>query len=112
VFPFLAERMPGFAEKGEHVKEHQEIHEGLVEYASYIRKCGRDAQEWEPDELKRIMDSFQGVLFRHMDHEVESLRGEELKKVFLLIYCIREMLIVVLEVGRTTTAAVLMLYGY
>lgn len=81
IFPILGERMPQFAKDGEHLKEHEEIHKGLDEFIAYIRKCRKDPKEWDGDKMKKILDSFRGILFKHLDHEVENLRGEEMKKV-------------------------------
>ena len=73
--------MPQFAKTGDHLKEHEEIHKGLDEYVAYIRKCRKNRKEWDGDKMKKIMDTFRDVLFKHLDHEVESLKGENLKKV-------------------------------
>jgi Hemerythrin HHE cation binding domain len=81
IFPILRERMPHFAPQGDHLKEHEEIHRGLDEYVAYIRKCRNDSKEWDGEKMKEIMDSFREILFKHLDHEVESLSGEEMKKV-------------------------------
>jgi hypothetical protein len=75
--------MPQFQKNGEHLKEHEEIHKGLDEYVAYVRKCRKDPKEWECDKMRSIMDSFRDVLFKHLDHEVESLSAEEMKKVNL-----------------------------
>ena len=84
IFPVLAERMPHFAPQGDHLKEHEEIHKGLDEYVAYIKKCRKDPKEWSSDKMKNIMDSFRVILFKHLDHEVESLSGEEMKKYWKL----------------------------
>ena len=81
IFPVLAERMPQFAKQGDHLEEHKEIHKGLDEYVAYIKKCRKDRKEWDGAKMREIMDSFRDILFKHLDHEVESLRGEEMKKV-------------------------------
>jgi hypothetical protein len=73
--------MPHFAPQGDHIKQHEEIHKGLDEYVAYIRRCRKDPKEWDGEKMKDIMDSFRDVLFKHLDHEVESLSGDELKKV-------------------------------
>jgi hypothetical protein len=73
--------MPHFAPQGEHIKQHEEIHKGLDEYVAYIRKCRKDPKEWDGEKMKDLMDSFREVLFKHLDHEVESLSGDEMKKV-------------------------------
>lgn len=74
--------MPQFAKSGDHLKEHEEIHKGLDEYVDYVRKCRKDKKEWDGEKMKEIMDSFRDILFKHLDHEVESLKGENMKKVF------------------------------
>jgi hypothetical protein len=76
--------MPQFAKSGDHLKEHEQIHKGLDEYVDYIRKCRKDRKEWDGDKMKEIMDSFRDILFKHLDHEVESLKGENMKKVLLV----------------------------
>jgi hypothetical protein len=81
IFPVLAEKMPQFAADGDHLKEHEGIHKGLDEYVNYIRKCRKNRKDWDGSKMRSIMDSFRTVLFKHLDHEVESLRGEEMKKV-------------------------------
>jgi hypothetical protein len=90
--------MPQFAANGDHLKEHEEIHKGLDEYVAYIKKCKEDNKQWDGQKLKGIMDSFRDVLFKHLDQEVESLKGEELKKVL----CPERLslTISVLEIGR------------
>jgi Hemerythrin HHE cation binding domain len=84
IFPILAERMPQFKQDGDHLKEHEGIHKGLDEYVAYIKKCRKDSKDWDGEKMKNIMDSFRDILFKHLDHEVESLSGENLKKVKLL----------------------------
>jgi len=81
IFPILGERMPQFKQEGDHLKEHEEIHKGLDEYVAYIKKCRKDRKNWDGEKMKSIMDSFRDILFKHLDHEVESLSGENLKKV-------------------------------
>jgi hypothetical protein len=73
--------MPQFADQGEHLKQHEEIHKGLDEYVAYIKKCQKDRKEWDSDKMRSIMDSFREILFKHLDHEVESLKAENMKKV-------------------------------
>jgi hypothetical protein len=73
--------MPQFADQGDHLKQHEEIHKGLDEYVAYIKKCQKDREEWDSDNMRSIMDSFREILFKHLDHEVESLKAENMKKV-------------------------------
>jgi len=76
--------MPQFADQGDHLKQHEEIHKGLDEYVAYIKKCRKDRKEWDSDKMRSIMDSFREILFKHLDHEVESLEAENMKKVYTL----------------------------
>jgi hypothetical protein len=73
--------MPQFASDGDHLKEHEGIHRGLDQYAAYIKKCKKERKEWDGKKLRSIMDSFRDILFRHLDHELVSLEGENMKKV-------------------------------
>ena len=103
IFPILAEKMPQFAKEGAHLKEHEQIHKGLDEYVAYIKKCRKDGKNWEVDKMKSIMDSFRDILFKHLDHEVESLKGDELKKVIFIFVCITDCL--VFDAARLETDA-------
>ena len=85
IFPILAEKMPQFKQDGDHLKEHEGIHKGLDEYVAYIKKCRKEKKDWDGEKMKTIMDSFRDILFKHLDHEVESLSGENMKKVKLLV---------------------------
>lgn len=58
----------------------EQIHEGLDRYMAYIDKCYRIQSEYRPEELRSILDSFAPVLFKHLDEEVESLKGPNMSK--------------------------------
>ncbi|KAK9899103.1 hypothetical protein P389DRAFT_141074 [Cystobasidium minutum MCA 4210] len=76
IFPILATRMPEFQkETGSHLKQHEQIHDGLDAYSAYISKCRQMPSVYKPTELREIMDGFEKVLFQHLDEEVESLKG-------------------------------------
>ena len=89
--------MPHFAPNGDHLKEHEGIHKGLDEYVAYVAKCKNDRKQWDSVKMKSLMDSFRDILFKHLDHEVQSLRGEEMKKVPTLLGKADSS---VLEIGR------------
>ncbi|KAH8916076.1 hypothetical protein BT69DRAFT_1355996 [Atractiella rhizophila] len=82
VFPVLAERMPEF--RDEHPQSHRAIHDGLDRYEAYLDKCRKDPSKLDPAELKALMESFEQVLFKHLDEEVQSLRWDNIKKYWTL----------------------------
>lgn len=53
----------------------EQIHTGLDKYSAYISKCRQMPSNYKASELREIMDSFEKVLFQHLDEEVESLKG-------------------------------------
>ncbi|KAL7010246.1 hypothetical protein EMMF5_000266 [Cystobasidiomycetes sp. EMM_F5] len=74
VFPMLATRMPEFKKgTGDHIKQHEIIHDGLVRYNAYLNSCASAPSKYQPEELRSIMSSFEKVLFSHLDEEVETL---------------------------------------
>ncbi|KAL1748767.1 hypothetical protein HDZ31DRAFT_79383 [Schizophyllum fasciatum] len=81
-FPYLAKRMPQFShkERGEHVVSHEGIHKGLDDLSALVRKYRADNTLYSPEDMRACLDSFKEVLFRHLDQEVEDLKGSNLKK--------------------------------
>lgn len=53
---------------------------GLDRYNALLEKYSETPNTYSPDELRACLDSFRDVLFRHLDEEVEDLKGESLKK--------------------------------
>lgn len=100
VFPRLAERMPQFQqETGEHVLQRasaspvavaqhfktpsysdKQIHDGLDKYEAYVSSCRKDPNKYDAGKLRDIMDSFEMILFQHLDEEVETLKGASMHK--------------------------------
>lgn len=80
VFPELAERMPIFAPQDHLIKQHEEIHEGLVKLEDFLRSCLHGERELRMQELKAVMDSFGDVLWTHLDLEVKMLGAENMRK--------------------------------
>ena len=80
IFPLLAERMPRFKDQAHLKKQHEGIHSGLDVFEKYLRKCRSGETELRLDEMKRIMDGFGEVLWKHLDDEVEELGASNMRK--------------------------------
>lgn len=80
IFPMLAKKMPEFSRQDELVAQHKVIHKGLDQLQDYLEKCKSGEKELRMSELKVIMDSFGGVLWQHLDQEVETLGAENMRK--------------------------------
>ncbi|KAG9221086.1 hypothetical protein CCMSSC00406_0005475 [Pleurotus cornucopiae] len=72
IFPTLGKRMPAFADTPD----------GLDALAELLNKYRRDQTTYSPSEMRECLDSFREVLFKHLDQEVQDLRGENLRKYF------------------------------
>ncbi|KAF2761736.1 hypothetical protein EJ05DRAFT_183439 [Pseudovirgaria hyperparasitica] len=93
VFPKLGMKMPVFRpdfsepsidQKGcktrpEIYAQHREIHTGLDTLHEYLKAWAREEKiEVDLVEIKRQMDGFGEVLWRHMDEEVQMLKAENM----------------------------------
>jgi len=81
-FPMLSERMREFRE--DHPEQHKGIHAGLDLYDAYIKDIKKAPTKYSPVELRKVMDSFKEVLLKHLDEEVESLKGPNMSKYWTL----------------------------
>lgn len=79
VFPFLATRMPAFRKELELLTQHKQIHKGLEKFEEYLEKCRDGESEFRMEEMKRLMDAFGDVLWKHLDEEVEELGAERMR---------------------------------
>ncbi|KAF2708812.1 hypothetical protein K504DRAFT_380498 [Pleomassaria siparia CBS 279.74] len=84
IFPVLAKRMPAFRKELELLTQHKEIHKGLDKMEEYLRTCQSGERELRLGELKEVMDGFGGVLWQHLDDEVEQLGAENMRKYWAL----------------------------
>lgn len=83
-FPVLATKMQGFRE-GEFAKlQHEEMHKGLDVLQPYLMDCKRGIQDFHRQKVRNIMDSFGGILWKHMDEEVQELGAENMEKHWTL----------------------------
>ncbi|KAJ7084433.1 hypothetical protein B0H15DRAFT_923722 [Mycena belliarum] len=86
IFPILAKRMPQFSTETEagHIDSHKGIHEGMEQLGALVVKFKMEPSSYSPAEMRACLDGFRDVLFRHLDEEVEDLRGENMKKYWTL----------------------------
>lgn len=84
IFPVLARRMPAFQNDERHIKSHHAIHDGLDKLGALIAKWLAEPSAYDPQEMRACLDAWREVLFRHLDEEVQDLRGENMKKYWTL----------------------------
>jgi len=84
VFPLLAKKMPAFRKELELLTQHKEIHQGLKKFQEYLENCQSGENELRLVEMKRLMDQFGDVLWRHLDDEVKELGAENMRKYWTL----------------------------
>ncbi|KAM0748891.1 hypothetical protein T439DRAFT_327401 [Meredithblackwellia eburnea MCA 4105] len=82
VFPILAKKLPEFGE--EHPEEHEEIHKGIDRLTAYIKKVKSKPSDYSPEEFKRVLASFGPILMYHLDEEVKTLGGDNLRRYYTL----------------------------
>jgi hypothetical protein len=66
------------------LRQHKAIHEGMDEFADYLRRCKARECEFELGVLKEKMDSWGEVLFKHLDQEVRDLGAENMRRHWTL----------------------------
>ena len=84
VFPLLGKKMPAFRKELELLAQHKEIHQGLEKFQEYLENCQSGEKELKLVEMKRLMDEFGDVLWRHLDEEVKELGAENMRKYWTL----------------------------
>ncbi|KAI0342120.1 hypothetical protein BDW22DRAFT_238437 [Trametopsis cervina] len=86
IFPVLATRMPKFAnaDGAAHIASHHAIHEGLDALGKLLAKYAADPTTYTPAEMRACLDGWRGVLFKHLDEEVEDLSAANMKKYWKL----------------------------
>lgn len=77
IFPVLARKMPQF--RTDLVAQHRAIHAGLGKLETYLQRCRGGEADLDRGEVRRIMDSFGGVLWAHLDDEVRALGAENMR---------------------------------
>lgn len=104
IFPILAKRMDVFKKGvGEHLEQHKHIHagqscllywfcsadvlrhdEGLDKLELFLNKTKSNHSAYAGEELRGILSSFGPVLFLHLDEEVKTLQGENMRRYYTL----------------------------
>lgn len=86
LFPVLARKMPEFQSgkngkgRAELLQQHREIHAGMDVLEEYLKKCRSGELDMELKTLKTKMDSWGGVLWKHLDQEVLTLGADNMRK--------------------------------
>lgn len=83
-FPVLARKMPGFDGDGFAKLQHIEMHKGLDALQPYLVACQRGREDLRRTEVRRLLDSFGGVLWTHMAEEVTALEADTMSKYWTL----------------------------
>ncbi|GIJ91718.1 hypothetical protein Asppvi_010690 [Aspergillus pseudoviridinutans] len=84
IFPVLAKKMPEFRRELELLTQHKQIHKGLEKLEAYLTKCRSGEVDLQREEMKRLMDGFGDVLWKHLDDEVRTLGAENMRKYWSL----------------------------
>ncbi|KAF8585884.1 hypothetical protein K439DRAFT_1646473 [Ramaria rubella] len=84
IFPVLAQKMPAFRDNEQHRNNHKQIHDGLDALSALIKRFRSAPTTYSPAELRDCLDGFRDVLVRHLDEEVNDLRGENMRKYWTL----------------------------
>ncbi|KAH7041558.1 uncharacterized protein B0I36DRAFT_371715 [Microdochium trichocladiopsis] len=89
IFPILARKMPEFRQgKGngaaELLRQHKEIHKGMDLLQAYLQECQTGEKDLDMPTLKSKMESWGGVLWKHLDQEVETLGAENMRKYWTI----------------------------
>lgn len=103
IFPVLAKRMDIFKKGvGEHLEQHKHIHagmsspahrrlvadsqndQGLDKLEVFLNKTKANHSAYTGEELRSILSSFGPILFLHLDEEVKTLQGENMRRYYTL----------------------------
>ena len=86
IFPVLARKMPEFktgANAAELLRQHREIHKGLVQLQQYLTQVDRGGVELQLSVMKEKM-AWGTVLWTHLDQEVKTLGAENMRRYWTL----------------------------
>ncbi|KAF3121429.1 hypothetical protein TWF703_001919 [Orbilia oligospora] len=87
-FPILAKKMPAFQkhnkEHGEMIAHHRQIHKGLDKFEDYVNACKSGEKDFVASDMLELMESFEKVLWQHLDEEVQQLGAENMRKYWTL----------------------------
>lgn len=69
---------------GSHLQQHEAIHTNLVAYVNYINKVKTNHSVYSSEEFRSLLSALGPGLFQHLDQEVQTLKGENLRLYFTL----------------------------
>lgn len=90
IFPHLAKKMPEFQNSNKNKKaaellqQHKEIHKGMDVTEAYLRGCRNREVDLEMSVLKTKLDSWNAVLWKHLDQEVATLGADNMRKYWTI----------------------------
>lgn len=76
--------MPEFRRELTLLQQHKQIHNGLSKLEAYLEDCRAGETDLERGEMKRLMDAFGDVLWKHLDEEVYTLRADNMRRFWSL----------------------------
>ncbi|KAK4704387.1 ion channel-forming bestrophin family protein, partial [Phenoliferia sp. Uapishka_3] len=82
IFPVLAKRLPEFGD--DHPAEHAKIHEGIDRFMAYINLCRANPTLYSAADFRKVLASFGPILMYHLDAEVKTLQGENLRRYYTI----------------------------
>ncbi|KAJ5580325.1 uncharacterized protein N7459_006310 [Penicillium hispanicum] len=84
IFPILAKKMPEFRKELELLRQHKQIHAGLEKLETYLESCRTGEEDMRREEVKRLMEGFGEVLWKHLDEEVRTLGADNMRRYWSL----------------------------
>lgn len=81
-FPVLGRKMEGFPPGHFAQEQHKEMHKGLDVLSAYLKESRSGSRSLVRREVREIMDSFGGLLWNHLDEEVEELGAANMRKIW------------------------------
>ncbi|KAJ5180946.1 hypothetical protein N7492_004156 [Penicillium capsulatum] len=84
IFPVLAKKMPEFRKELDLLRQHKQIHAGLEKLEAYLEDCRSGETDLRREEVKRLMEGFGEVLWKHLDEEVRTLGADNMRKYWTL----------------------------
>lgn len=76
--------MAGFSSGHFAMKQHKEIHDGLVMLEKYLKQCQAGVRQLRKAEVRKLTENVGSVLWQHLDEEVKKLGAENMKRYWTL----------------------------
>lgn len=72
--------MPAFRPDAPALQQHKQIHAGMDQLQKYMIECKTGERSLRREEVRELMQGWGGVLWRHLDEEVESLGAQQMRR--------------------------------